>query len=401
MGSSSPPTPTLRVLWVATKSPWPSSDGGRLVQALTLEALAALGHQIRVLYPAEPQALEERPSSPNLEISPVSNSRRARWFAFLRSLVTGRPFTIERHRSPLIAETVHSSLEAEDWDLVHVEQLHALLGVKAALGKVPVVLRQQNVESDLWRGIGPLKEGLWRPLFGFEGQRLTRFETWALSQVSRTVTLTEEDASRLQALNPLAALQSITAPFPSSLPASDRQFSGDPALVILAREDWPPNRDGVEYFLREVWPPMKAKFPKAELHLIGSGTSGHPGVNCYAAPEDSREAFDSDSIFLVPLRLASGIRMKILEAWARGVPVVASPTAAGGLGRGQPRALEIADSAVEWIRAVERLWTRPEYRRTLLEAGRERLEKHHDSGTVARGIEAVWRKAVEGGSLTP
>ncbi len=395
MGSSTSSTQALRVLWVATKSPWPPSDGGRLVQALTLEALAALGHRIRVLHPAEPQVLDEYPSFQNLEISPVPSSRRPRWFTLLRSLATGRPYTIERHHSPQMVETVRSLLEAEDWDLVHVEQLHALLGVKTALGKLPVVLRQQNVESDLWRGIGPLKKGPWRPLFRFEGRRLARFETWALNQATRVVTLTEEDGAQLQALNPPATLQAITAPFPPTLPAGDRRFSGDPALVILARGDWPPNRDGVEYFLREVWPSMKARLPKAELHLFGSELSGHPGVSCYPAPEDSREVFDPHSIFLVPLRLASGIRMKILEAWARGVPVVASPTAAGGLGRGQPRALEVADGAEEWIQAIEKLWTRPEYRRKLLEAGRERLEKHHEPVKIAQGIEVEWRRAMD------
>jgi glycosyltransferase involved in cell wall biosynthesis len=120
-------------------------------------------------------------------------------------------------------------------------------------------------------------------------------------------------------------------------------------------------------------------------------------------PGDSRDVFAPGAVLAVPLRIASGVRMKILEAWARGVPVVASPQAAVGLGdldELDGDCLLLAGDGDGFTRAIGELRD-PERRRRLVEAGRRRLRRHHDPRTVAEVLVTVYGDAIGGGGSGP
>lgn len=122
----------------------------------------------------------------------------------------------------------------------------------------------------------------------------------------------------------------------------------------------------------------------------------------HPAPEDSRDAFAPGSVLVVPLRLASGVRMKILEAWARGVPVVATPEAVGGLGATPGREYLTMGGARGLVEALRSLQTgrsetggeRGEGTRSAswVEAGRERLGAHHAPRRVAAALLEIYRQ---------
>jgi glycosyltransferase involved in cell wall biosynthesis len=91
-------------------------------------------------------------------------------------------------------------------------------------------------------------------------------------------------------------------------------------------------------------------------------------------------------VLAVPLEIASGVRMKILEAWARGVPVVATTAAARGLEAEPGRELLVAESAADFAAALRQLGERPALRRALVDAGRDLLRREHAFDLVARRL---------------
>jgi polysaccharide biosynthesis protein PslH len=384
----------MHLLWVATKPPWPPYDGGRLVLSLTLEALRAAGHRITLLAPDLDHAL---PASSRkaamVEGGTLVRAQPRSWATSLPiSLARRIPLTIARHTLAPVHAAVAAALDSGVFDVVVAEQLHALPQCAPALARgVPVVIRAQNVESELWRGYA---RGAFAPLLRLEARRVAAFEARALGRVAATLTLTVEDAARLAVLGPTGAhVETVAPPFPAELPAADSALPGAPALVILAGTGWQPNVDGTRWFVEALWPAVRAAHPGARLHVFGKAPQG-PAVSVYPPPSESRAAFAPGSIQVVPLRVASGIRIKVLEAWARGVPVIATSTAAAGLRARPGEELLLADDAHGFVAALTRLRNDPGLSARLVHGGRAALRARHDPTRIAARWEEILRSLV-------
>jgi polysaccharide biosynthesis protein PslH len=383
----------LRILWVATKPPWPPADGGRLVAAGSIEALVAAGHTITVVAPALRPRYSLAPPGVGLQLVPARPLPLP--LALLSSLIRRVPVSIARHSRPAVRREVARLLASQSFDVVHAEQAQALPQTGPAQGSGhPVVFRAQNVESDLWTGAG---------MGGFsglaarrEGARLARWEGEAVGRLFATVALTEADAVRLETLaSGQRRVYVVPAPFANELPGAERALPGDPAVVLLGSSGWLPNRRGAEAFRAEAWPAIHRALPRARLHVFGSGGEAvpEPGIESHPAPDDSRTAFPPGAVLVVPLALASGVRMKILEAWARGVAVVATPAAAAGLEAQGGRELLLAQGAEGFVAALRRLHDEPGLGPALTASGRALLRRRHDPATVAAALAAIYALA--------
>jgi len=408
----------MRLLWIATKAPVPPIDGGRLVAWTTLRALVEAGVEITLVAPVPPG---EDAAAIEGELAAVCHPRLVRAAprgpasALLRSALGSRPYAVARHTIPAVAREVERLVASERFDAVHVEQVHAFAQAEPALrAGLPVILRAQNVESDLWSAAARLHHLLppgAGPWLAREARRLARYEGRAVRRAAATIALSERDAERLRELaGPLtrtrANVVTIPPPFPSELPPADRELPGDPPLVLLGSGGWLPNRDGTRWFLEEVWPEVHARLPGALLHLYaaeGERPKRLPeGVEPHPPPADSRDAFAPNAILVVPLRVASGIRMKILEAWARGVPVVATPEAAEGLAAADGAELLLAEDAGGFAAAVGRLGADQGLAAALRAGGRDLLRRRFDPARVAEELLRLYGGLTRpGGSRSP
>ncbi len=390
----------MRILVVATKSPWPPRDGGRLALWLTLQALKDAGHELMLVAPAD--AADAATSAaviaslksvclPHL----VPTSRRSWLHAFVAALLHGQALSIARHRLPAVEQMVARCIG--DWrpHVLHAEQLQALANcTPAGSAGVPVLLRMQNVESSLWRQVAGSNWHLF-PL-GIEAVRLRHAERHALRDSARVVALTQRDATLLREIGGDAVqdrLCAIGPAFPAALPAA-APVSGSPALVLGGSGGWLPNRQGLAWFAARVAPLLREALPDLQIHVYGGETIDFPDAIWHTAPEDAREAFPSGAIMALPLHIGSGIRMRILEAWARGLPVVATRTAAAGLDVESGRELMLADAPEEFVQAILHLAGNPSARDALTEAGRAYLRRHHEARSVAAALLTQYSAAV-------
>jgi polysaccharide biosynthesis protein PslH len=390
----------MRILVVATKSPWPPRDGGRLALWLTLQGLADAGHEVMLVAPVDTPA-EANSEADRDALSRVCNPQlvvasRRRWLmSVIDALSNRRALTVARHRlAPMqvrVAECVHS------WhpEVLHVEQLQALGNCDAARSAgVPVLLRMQNVESSLWFQVARAR---WqsRPL-GWEARRLQRDEAGAMRSVSRVVALTERDAQSLRGAVDGSQANRITAiapPFPSALDAAE-PLSGRPCVVLAGSSGWWPNREGTDWFVDRVAPLLMTALPEAQVHIFGGTERVLSGVRVHAAPDDAVAAFPQEAIAAIALHIGSGIRMRILEAWARGLPVVATSTAAAGLQVQSGRELLVADSAEDFAAAIARIVEDKALKPALIAGGRDYLRRHHDSATQTAALVKQYEAAM-------
>src|SRR5688572_11262533 len=143
-----------RILMVATKSPWPPIDGGRLVLAETLRAIVAAGAEVTLVSPAPVDGNNYSTPQGNGVDAPrvVTVTKRMRpWIFTLQRPTT--PATIVRQANDATLEAVERLLAEQKFDVAHAEQLHSLPMLAPARKRgIPIVLRAQSVESDLWAG---------------------------------------------------------------------------------------------------------------------------------------------------------------------------------------------------------------------------------------------------------
>ena len=382
----------MRILWVGTKPPWPPKDGGRLVAANTIEALARAGHEVVVVAPSLGQTASDLPD--RIALHTVAARPRSLPAAVVQAVVTGVPVSIARHSRPDLRARVTRLLAEQSFDVVHAEQAQALPQCNSALvAGLRVVFRAHNVESELWAAAG--KGRLGGSLARLEGARFARWEGEAVRRVAATVALTGLDAARLEAFAlGERRVHVIPAPVAGELPPAERPLAGDPAIVLMGSPRWLPNREGAEWFVAEAWPRVRSLLKAARLHVFGfePRSLGAEGLDLHPAPRESREAFPAGAVLVVPLIVASGVRMKILEAWARGVPVVATPTAAAGLEATDGRELLLAQGADAFAAALRRLHDEPALGPALTAAGRGLLRRRHDPVTVAAALAAIYAR---------
>ena len=143
---------------------------------------------------------------------------------------------------------------------------------------------------------------------------------------------------------------------------------------------------------------VRMALPGARLHVFGKrvATQG-PGIESHAPPKDSAEIFVRGSILIVPLRIASGARVRILEAWARGVPVIATPVAAAGLDITDGCGVRLATTPTEFLEALRELSGSPRTVERMVVEGRRVLEQSHDPAQVARQLERLYQSACQQG----
>jgi hypothetical protein len=411
----------VRLLVVATKAPWPPIDGGRLLLLRTLEGLAAVGVRATLVAPVDPRrhpvAAVAAALAASCEPQLVMARPAGAASTLLRSAGSRQPLTISRHTLPAVRRRVEALLAARRFDVVHAEQLQALpqAMAPARAHHRPVVLRAQNVESALWAAAAP------RRALALEARRLAAWEGRAVAEVAATVALTAIDAAALRRLAaaagaPRARVAEVPAPFAAELPPGPPGLPGHPAVVVLGSRGWRPNEDAVAWFTGEIWPVVRAALPAARLHVFGIGRApaapvqpataapapvadgdggdGERGIAWHGAPADSAAAFASGSVHAVPLRFGSGVRIKVLEAWARGIPVVSTPEGAAGLEAADGVELLVAHDAAGFAAAFRRLGEEPGLAAALASGGRAALRRRHDPEAVARRLLAIYAEVL-------
>jgi len=152
--------------------------------------------------------------------------------------------------------------------------------------------------------------------------------------------------------------------------------------VFSGNMEYHPNRSAVRFFAREVWPRLREQWPRLVWRLVGKNpgavteyVAGDPRIEVVGPVEDAVSELARSRVAVAPLLAGSGTRLKILEAWAAGVPVVSTTLGAEGLGARDGEHLLLADGAADFTLAVSRLLACTNTRASLAIGGRLLLEK--------------------------
>ncbi len=399
----------LNLLWVKVGGLWPLNTGGRLRSFHLIKELSR-HHRVTVLTTHgpddDPESLaSEIPTCGRVVSVPFALPKRTSVrfaVALARSWMSPYPADVWKCRVPALRAALDDTLRHEAVDLCIADFLAGASNVPLGAG-VPVVLFEHNVEYLIWKRLSlhepsPVK----RAALAVEWRKMLRVEADACKRADLTVAVSEPDARRLQALAPDAQIRWIPTGVDTAYFAPASVVPADATLVFTGSLDWYPNEDALLFFLHDILPLIRRLVPGATLTVVGrnpgarlrAAAAAVSGVRLTGTVDDVRPYVAPADVYIVPLRIGSGTRLKIFEALAMGKAVVSTPIGAEGLALTPNRHFLEADTPAAFADAVVSLLRDPIRRRALGQRGRHRVASRYSWQHVARAFEACCAEAL-------
>jgi glycosyltransferase involved in cell wall biosynthesis len=230
-----------------------------------------------------------------------------------------------------------------------------------------------------------------------------RAEAQACLNARLTIAVSDEDRQLLASLAPTSRIVSIPTGVDIGYFRPDHAREQAHRVVFSGSMDWYPNEDAMLYFIDQVLPRLRQEHPDATATIVGR----NPTARLRAAAEsarvdvtgtvpDVRPHLAAGSVYVVPLRIGGGTRLKIFEALAMGKAVVSTTIGAEGLGLEPGRQVLLADSADDFAGHVLTLFANADRRRALAREGRRLVEQRAAWPLVAQSFEAYLLEAATG-----
>ncbi len=380
---------------LAPETPYPLAGGGALRTASLLHHLARR-YQVDLVVFQQPGALDPAAHLPAGLVRRVSvirlpeNGRGlpARALRNLTRVARGVPPLVDRFSG--FGAPIEAALQGGTYALGIIEHFWcAPYWTQISPVCARTVLDLHNIESSLHERSAVVEgnpAGLAHRMFR---QACLELERDWLPRFSQVLAASEYDAELARAIAP----RSLVRVFPNSVPYTPLPPPGDEeAIAFSGNMEYHPNQSAVRFFSREIWPQLRERWPKVIWRLIGKNpqavrqfTTGDSRIEVQGQVDDAVRELARARVAVVPLLAGSGTRLKILEAWAAGLPVVSTPVGAEGLPVRDGVNILLASSAGTFADAVSRLLACKKLRSQLGMAGRLLLEKEFT-------WEAAWRK---------
>lgn len=398
----------MRILWVKVGGLWPLNTGGRL-RSFHIIAELSRTHQVTLLTthgPADdPEELKAR--LPNCErvvsfpyAAPKWNSPRFA-AALLRSWFSHLPVDLWKHRVAPLREETSRLMESNAVDLCVADFLFAVPNVPLG-GPVPVVFFAHNVEYMIWKRLAETKTSLWqRPLLEHEWRKIRRYEVNTVRRAELTVAVSQTDRDMLATDAGAGNSHAIPTGVDAAYFAPTGARESPHHLVFTGSMDWHPNDDAIRYFVETILPMIRREIPQVSLSVVGRNPGAglrrmaqEAGIDVTGTVDDVREHVARAAVYIVPLRIGGGTRLKIFEALAMGKPVVSTSIGAEGLPLVDGQHFICADDPSTFARSVVSLLHDAERRRALGRAGRQLVLDHYSWARVARDFAEHCKRVV-------
>lgn len=324
---------------------------------------------------------------------------RITWvWAHMCTLLGSEAYTYHLYASDGFSGSLRSALQAPQPDIIHLDSIDLYRWVQL-LPKVPIVCTHHNIESDLLR-LRAQRLSSWpaRRYLTMQAARVEKVERSMSRRFSLNVTVSDVDAERLRSLSPGAETAVIPNGVDTSLIVPRPDISARSGRLLFIGPTYSlPNADAVDFFLRHAWPRILGKRADVTFQIIGDCPlrlrkryERFERVEVVGAVPDFRPYMAKASCCLVPMRIGGGTRLKILDAWAMGKPVVSTPIGCQGLDAIDGQNILIRDGGLAFADAVIEVVRDSRFADRLGKNGRRTVERKYDWDDLGERIRDIY-----------
>jgi glycosyltransferase involved in cell wall biosynthesis len=221
--------------------------------------------------------------------------------------------------------------------------------------------------------------------------RLKKYESDIVGKFDALLPMTKQDADIFSGINSTVPLKIIPIGLNPEVYPYDKNRDGVPSLFHLGSMDWMPNQEAVEWFLENCWYEVKKSSPSVKLYLAGRGFPDSLRINDSSivydeAVSNAVDYMKSKSVMVVPLLSGSGMRVKILQAFALGLPVVSTTIGAEGIECTDGENIIIADTPADFVVAVSKVLNDAALRKNISRNARNLFMEKYSSARIAQEV---------------
>lgn len=361
----------MRILLVTGRFFVPMNTGGRIRSAETFRRLAraheltivslATGHETTHHVELLKSMCHRLVTVPWHEPEKGSASF---WKQVIAAAFTNLPFSVYKYRNAQLQTALRETIESWRPDLLICDFLQPSINC-FPIGFRPQILFQHNVEAQIRERQVARESGIRRRLLMLDLARLRAFEGRAGRHFDHCIMVSDEDAHAMQIRYGIRSVSAVPTGVDTEFFAPLGLERERAELVFTGSMDWFPNEDAVVFFCKDVLP--KLRTPGVTFTIVGRNPSARvrhlagtePGVRVTGTVEDVRPFIDRAAVYVVPLRIGGGTRIKIFEAMAMAKPIVSTSLGAEGLPVTDNTHLLLADDPLAFAQSVDRLLEDP------------------------------------------
>lgn len=397
----------MKILWVKSGGLVPLDHGGK-IRSYQLARVLAQEHDVTLFascLPTEEDAHGELKDLFSRVICvPTEIPRRnspADYFDYARNLISLRPYCVAKYCQPHVVRELRQHLQQESYDVIVCDFLETAALIPWDLPGTRVLFTH-NVEAQIWqRHVHVARNPVWKAACWREFRTIERIERYylrraehvlAVSEVDRAVFARFMDPSKISVI-PTGVDVEYFRPAPETEQPN--------TLVFTGSMDWMPNEDGIYYFVEKILPLIRNEVPDAKLWVVGRRPTEKlmrlaerdSTITVTGTVPDIRPYIAKGSVYVVPLLVGGGTRIKIFEAMAMGKAVVSTTIGAEGLPVVSGKNILLADEPRQFASEVVTLLRNPARRRELGAAARLLVEKNYSWNSVGRYLGGVLTQA--------
>jgi len=393
----------MKILDITSRLPYPLIDGARICMYQLVDGLASQGHMVHVV------AIDEEMADPGplrdvaqVHVVPLKNAPRV--FGAFATLLSPNPYTQLKRDRREVYELLDELQGRERFDAVIADQAHiAQYGayMKRKYG-LPYVLRCHNIEHEIYeRHVATLKNPAMRFYVDLQARRWARFEREQLREADACVAITERDRGAIARMAPGVPVVTIPAAVDlRAFPYHDPSEREGNSMIMLGNMAWPPNRNSVLWFTREILPLILEKRPDVVCYVVGDNP---PREELPPASENLRiegrvpsiaPYYARVAIGLIPLNVGGGMRVKMVEMMASGMPIVSTRQGAEGNEAVPGEHYLQGNTPAGFAAAVVRLLEDAAERERLARAARSFVADRYSVERTSKRLETVMLEAI-------
>ena len=391
---------------MAPRLPVPSDSGAKIRTFNLIKQLSVFAKVTLLTFDFEgkkrvPEALQE------LGIDTVTLRASEKTNPFF--LFSKKPFSIRKYYSIVLCQKIRELIVKDKYDLVHFDHIHTAQYIND-INDIPSVIDEHNIEFKiLERCVNPESNIFKKLIFKQQASKMSKFEASIATEASCCLTVSELDKVELLKLahnNVKVEIipNGVDTDYFSSAQKTDNKLLGlkEDALVFTGSMDWLPNSDAVEYFCADILPLIWQKKPETKFYVVGKNPPekikklGHKDkrIIITGMVSDVRPFIIKSKVFVVPLRIGGGTRLKILEALSMQKAVVSTTIGAEGIDIIDGRHILLADKPKDFSNKVISLLEDLELTNNLGKQGRKLVLEKYDWQIIGKSLLEIYRQII-------
>ncbi len=394
----------LKVLLLSHSVPFPPNSGYPIVVYNTVKGLLGCGAEITLfslnnskqyvdvddIYDPLFEAIDFHSFTIDIEVNV--------WDAFT-NIFSNQSYNVSRYFDYDAEKVLENLLREQEFDIVQFEGLFVVpyLDIVKQYSKAKLIYRAHHIEHDVWERLA-LRERFTprRTYLEFLSRRLKAYEMEQVNRFHEVFAISEPDRQKLLLLGCQTRLEVFPVALDFEKYQIDTTKTSFPTLFHLGAMDWRPNKEGLEWFLDEIWPDIEELSGELRFYIAGKNMQkqffNYDSDNLIVEGEvfDAVDFINSKAIMIVPLLSGSGMRVKIIEGMAMQKCIIATTMAAEGIDCKHGRDILIADTADEFYRSILKCITQPNKWREIGENARRTAEKHHEINGSAKRMYNIY-----------